>query len=145
MPLLYGEGEKAFIRLQEEIIKKKIDHTLFAWTPLGDSSVPTFSRPLAPSPNIIFGHADLVRIWIEDDNWSDVRLSGVGLRDEYDDMVTGAVPADPFKRYDDNLDPNSVIDVVLTTLNLKHRVYPETVRYEILSGAMGFIHPVGTF
>ena len=31
MPLLYGEGEKAFIRLQEEIIKHSDDHTIFAW------------------------------------------------------------------------------------------------------------------
>ena len=32
MPLLYGEGEKAFIRLQEEIIKYSDDQSLFAWT-----------------------------------------------------------------------------------------------------------------
>ncbi|KIW49903.1 hypothetical protein PV05_11538 [Exophiala xenobiotica] len=32
MPLLYGEGERAFIRLQEEIIKVCIDYSLFAWT-----------------------------------------------------------------------------------------------------------------
>lgn len=32
MPLLYGEGgEKAFLRLQEEIIKQSDDHTIFAW------------------------------------------------------------------------------------------------------------------
>ncbi|KAL9621496.1 MAG: hypothetical protein Q9160_004026 [Pyrenula sp. 1 TL-2023] len=31
MPLLYGEGEKAFIRLQEEIMRNVHDHTLFAW------------------------------------------------------------------------------------------------------------------
>jgi len=32
MPLLYGEGEKAFLRLQEEIMKRSDDHSLFAWT-----------------------------------------------------------------------------------------------------------------
>lgn len=31
MPMLYGEGKRAFIRLQEEIIKQSDDHTLFAW------------------------------------------------------------------------------------------------------------------
>jgi len=31
MPLLYGEGTKAFARLQEEIIKKSDDETIFAW------------------------------------------------------------------------------------------------------------------
>ena len=32
MPLLYGEGEKSFIRLQEEIMKSSDDQSLFAWT-----------------------------------------------------------------------------------------------------------------
>ncbi|KAE8409055.1 HET-domain-containing protein [Aspergillus pseudonomiae] len=31
MPLLYGEGRKAFIRLQEEIMKGSDDQSLFAW------------------------------------------------------------------------------------------------------------------
>ncbi|KAF2264191.1 HET-domain-containing protein, partial [Lojkania enalia] len=31
MPLLYGEGEKAFVRLQEEIMKDSDDQSLFAW------------------------------------------------------------------------------------------------------------------
>ncbi|EPE27018.1 hypothetical protein GLAREA_02932 [Glarea lozoyensis ATCC 20868] len=32
MPMLYGEGERAFIRLQEEIMKTTDDHTIFAWS-----------------------------------------------------------------------------------------------------------------
>ena len=31
MPLIYGEGARAFIRLQEEIIKETDDQSLFAW------------------------------------------------------------------------------------------------------------------
>jgi len=31
MPLLYGEGTRAFKRLQEEIIKNTYDHTILAW------------------------------------------------------------------------------------------------------------------
>ncbi|ETS78361.1 hypothetical protein PFICI_10423 [Pestalotiopsis fici W106-1] len=31
MPLLYGEGKKAFIRLQEEILKGSDDQSIFAW------------------------------------------------------------------------------------------------------------------
>lgn len=31
MPLLYGEGEKAFIRLQHEIVKNYDDESIFAW------------------------------------------------------------------------------------------------------------------
>ncbi|KAM0804570.1 heterokaryon incompatibility protein-domain-containing protein [Usnea florida] len=32
MPLLYGEGRKAFVRLEREIIKKSNDDSIFAWT-----------------------------------------------------------------------------------------------------------------
>ncbi|KAL8982048.1 MAG: hypothetical protein Q9205_003337 [Flavoplaca limonia] len=35
MPILYGEGTKAFLRLQEEIIKQSDDHSIFAW-PIDD-------------------------------------------------------------------------------------------------------------
>ncbi|KAH8802704.1 heterokaryon incompatibility protein-domain-containing protein [Xylogone sp. PMI_703] len=31
MPLLYGEGERAFVRLQEEILKNSNDQSLFVW------------------------------------------------------------------------------------------------------------------
>ena len=31
MPIMYGEGEAAFIRLQEEILKSSDDHSIFAW------------------------------------------------------------------------------------------------------------------
>ncbi|KAF2430770.1 HET-domain-containing protein [Tothia fuscella] len=48
MPLLYGEGENAFIRLQEEIIRTSSDQTIFVWE--RSNSVVTGSRLLAPSP-----------------------------------------------------------------------------------------------
>lgn len=38
MPLLYGEGKKAFIRLQEEIMKSSSDYSLFAWGNIEQSS-----------------------------------------------------------------------------------------------------------
>jgi len=31
MPLLYGEGENAFMRLQDEIVRRSDDHSAFAW------------------------------------------------------------------------------------------------------------------
>jgi len=42
MPLLYGESEKAFVRLQEEIIRINPDEPIFAWdfvSELNDSSI----------------------------------------------------------------------------------------------------------
>ncbi|OSS47961.1 hypothetical protein B5807_06712 [Epicoccum nigrum] len=32
MPLIYGEGENSFIRLQEEVMRISDDHSLFAWS-----------------------------------------------------------------------------------------------------------------
>ncbi|EXK46243.1 hypothetical protein FOMG_04449 [Fusarium oxysporum f. sp. melonis 26406] len=32
MPLVYGEGPRAFLRLQEEILKTSDDHSLFCWS-----------------------------------------------------------------------------------------------------------------
>ena len=32
MPLLYGEGQKAFMRLQHEIVRVSDDESIFAWT-----------------------------------------------------------------------------------------------------------------
>lgn len=32
IPLLYGEGDRAFRRLQEEIVKETYDHSVFAWS-----------------------------------------------------------------------------------------------------------------
>jgi len=39
MPMLYGEGSKAFIRLQEEILKESDDQSLFAWTASPESTM----------------------------------------------------------------------------------------------------------
>ena len=52
MPMLYGEGDKAFTRLQEEIIKESDDQSLFAWGLDQDSTPPIYSSPgiLARSP-----------------------------------------------------------------------------------------------
>lgn len=51
MPLLYGEGIRAFTRLQEEIMKESADQSLFAWT-AHDIPHRSFSLrgPLAASP-----------------------------------------------------------------------------------------------
>ncbi|OTA95624.1 hypothetical protein M434DRAFT_28748 [Hypoxylon sp. CO27-5] len=61
MPLLYGEGSKAFIRLQEEIIKTSNDHTIFCWSRNG--SVPTeWTSMLAPSPAAFIDAGDYISI-----------------------------------------------------------------------------------
>jgi len=39
IPILYGEGSKSFIRLQEEIIRVSSDHSIFAWEGLDDAEL----------------------------------------------------------------------------------------------------------
>src|SRR3984885_498967 len=55
MPLLYGEGERAFTRLQEEIIKVSDDHSLFAW-----KSSETYGGLLATSPAAFFNSGEII-------------------------------------------------------------------------------------
>jgi hypothetical protein len=59
MALLYGEGERAFIRLQEEIMKASDDHSLFAWA--AKDSDPRMSRGLlASSPEEFQGAGSIL-------------------------------------------------------------------------------------
>ncbi|KAK0105014.1 hypothetical protein ONS95_004617 [Cadophora gregata] len=67
MPLLYGEGKRAFMRLQEEILKETDDHSLFAWdlVPLPDhktfdTNEDKFISVLAESPNNFKTAANIV-------------------------------------------------------------------------------------
>ena len=47
MPPLYGEGQKAFQRLQEAILRQSPDTTLFAWGPHGELGVLEYYQTLA--------------------------------------------------------------------------------------------------
>ncbi|EEU35642.1 uncharacterized protein NECHADRAFT_52327, partial [Fusarium vanettenii 77-13-4] len=64
MPLLYGEGSKAFARLQEEIIRHTDDQSIFAWG-LGETQYPdswSSTSVLAPSPMAFAGSEYIVPV-----------------------------------------------------------------------------------
>ena len=68
MPLIYGEGRNAFQRLQEEIVRKTTDDSIFAWRlPRHFSHVG--SGLLAPSPRALIESGTIVRSsnshWLE--------------------------------------------------------------------------------
>lgn len=78
MPMLYGEGKKAFIRLQEEIMKHSDDQSLFAWT---DPDAPADSHCglLADSPSKFRNSANIIPY----QGWeptSPYQISNKGLR-----------------------------------------------------------------
>ena len=58
MPLLYGEGKKAFMRLQHEIVKISDDESIFAWT---DSELAE-SGIFAQSPRVYEGSGNVVQL-----------------------------------------------------------------------------------
>jgi hypothetical protein len=61
LPLLYGEGDKAFLRLQEQILRQEEDYTIFAWTSQMDT-YSTLTGLLASSPND-FAEASIGNGW----------------------------------------------------------------------------------
>ena len=58
MPMLYGEGERAFIRLQEEILRVSDDHSLFAWR----SSKEDHGGILATSPDAFDNSGNIIPV-----------------------------------------------------------------------------------
>ncbi|KAK1751428.1 hypothetical protein QBC47DRAFT_391778 [Echria macrotheca] len=77
MPMLYGEGERAFLRLQEEIIKNSADQSIFAWgfgQPTG-----ALDGLLARSPSEFQSCRDVIAytpIGVETDHYS---MTNMGL------------------------------------------------------------------
>jgi Heterokaryon incompatibility protein (HET) len=63
MPLLYGEGDRAFVRLQEEILKQSSDQSLFAWNPIDGAThnvgFREYSGIFAPSPACFVDSGDI--------------------------------------------------------------------------------------
>lgn len=61
MPLLYGEGSRAWLRLQQEIIRTSSDESIFVWrSPDATNRRLLPSQPiLAPSPECFLGCADV--------------------------------------------------------------------------------------
>lgn len=78
MPMLYGEGQRAFLRLQEEIMKQSDDQSLFAWANL-DSSAETHHGLLARSP-FDFTHSNYVMPYQDWEPRPPYQLTNRGLR-----------------------------------------------------------------
>lgn len=79
MPLLYGEGQvRAFGRLQEEIMRRIEDHSIFAWSGIGTDFRNDMVGFLAPHPSgFTYGRVDLCELpnYIEP-----LSITGRGIR-----------------------------------------------------------------
>jgi hypothetical protein len=77
MPMLYGEGSRAFARLQEEILKKTTDLSLFAWRAKADSE---YRGILAQAPAEFIGCG---KIDLNDDQFSfrdEISITNKGVK-----------------------------------------------------------------
>ncbi|UKZ77131.1 hypothetical protein TrVFT333_004849 [Trichoderma virens FT-333] len=86
MPLLYGEGERAFMRLQEEIMKVTDDDSIFAWR----SKTQNHGSLLATSPDAFEHAGNVVRTrtaWLPDSK--PLTVSNKGIRVELSYMGVG--------------------------------------------------------
>ncbi|KAL8781835.1 MAG: hypothetical protein Q9213_005837 [Squamulea squamosa] len=61
MPMIYGEREKAFLRLQQQIIQKSKDESIFAWNMNFPDNRGTYSSPFAPSPLAFFDCSQIIQ------------------------------------------------------------------------------------
>lgn len=53
--MMYGEGQKAFLRLQEEIVRSSTDQSIFAWRPSPASAAQHFGALFAPDSRCFRG------------------------------------------------------------------------------------------
>ena len=59
--MIYGEQEKAFLRLQQHIIQKSKDESIFAWATEFPGNTKTYSGLFAPSPLAYASCSDIVQ------------------------------------------------------------------------------------
>lgn len=76
MPLIYGEGRKAFMRLQLEVIKKTDDDSIYAW-----SSNESRSGLLAIWPTAFTNSGNIVQFTYPEDKmpWLPPTMTSLGL------------------------------------------------------------------
>lgn len=78
MPMLYGEGKRAFLRLQEEIMRNSDDQSIFAW--VDPSQAPdSLHGLLAKSPSA-FLHANTIMPYQDREFREPFSISNRGLR-----------------------------------------------------------------
>ncbi|KAI1305096.1 heterokaryon incompatibility protein-domain-containing protein [Xylaria venustula] len=98
MPLIYGEGRKAFLRLQQEILKVSDDQSLFAWgAPEVFSDMHNFSRVWKPdaygvfadSPSKFATNHEILQTISQEDSPPPI-IHGNGVRLQYPVCTKGA-------------------------------------------------------
>ena len=61
MPMIYGEREKAFLRLQQQIIQNNKDESIFAWDMEFPGNTKAYSGLFSPSPSAYANCSDIIQ------------------------------------------------------------------------------------
>ncbi|ETS74971.1 hypothetical protein PFICI_13455 [Pestalotiopsis fici W106-1] len=91
MPLLYGERERAFLRLQEELIKKTSDLTLLAWESSDQNITAEFCDVFASSPSVFANSGQIKLAWNEESPQWTLTSKGLEVYDEIYQTWIGGV------------------------------------------------------
>ena len=99
IPIMYGEGHKAFLRLQEEILRTHSDHTIFVWDwrEADAISYPDMdsSHLFAPSPDAFKRYRHVVPLRHREQSDCEITNAGVRLKVQllFEDsaIMTGAL------------------------------------------------------
>ncbi|KAF5013967.1 hypothetical protein FDECE_55 [Fusarium decemcellulare] len=106
MPMLYGEGERAFLRLQEEIMKQSDDQSLFAWVD-SEADPNTHHGLLAKSP-ANFEYSNSILPYQDWEPRSPYSMTNRGLQIDLhltrreDDIFVAAIDCPSPPNYEDN-------------------------------------------
>ena len=61
MPMIYGEREKAFLRLQQQIIQQSKDESIFVWDMEFSGNTKAYSGLFSPSPSAYANCSDIIQ------------------------------------------------------------------------------------
>ncbi|KAI1802645.1 HET-domain-containing protein [Daldinia bambusicola] len=90
MPLLYGEASRAFMRLQQEIIRKSNDQSILAWDMRYPDSC-AWTGALAPSPSEFHLCGSIVRNHEYDQYAYSITNLGIAMRLALIDTLSGGI------------------------------------------------------
>lgn len=102
MPMLYGEGERAFIRLQEEIMRNSDDHSIFAWR----SECFNMGGLLATSPSLFSNSGTIVGFKGKDSRPYSITNQGIHIN----------IPLIPNKNWGSEVSYTAILDCKIPSL-----------------------------
>lgn len=88
MPMLYGEGDRAFYRLQLEILRQTHEQTIFAWGLNGTTRISSIGHPFLASSPRGFENSARVRAVRESSAYTMIHdITNIGLRISFPVML----------------------------------------------------------